>query len=240
VCLAHAPVTVSLSEHVIRITPRYRGEMIRVQGTAPEGCDVVVKLTAASGDARYSRKGKVGPLWLSVGQVRFKNVPGMYKVKSTRPLDDLLPTAEQVIYGLGRRGLKASMTAPPGPARKMYLDELILIRERDRFFSFGEGQVQREGERFSATFYWPPNGPPGRYHVEAYAIQQRRIVGSAATEVVVRIVGIEAWVRDLAAAHGVLYGIIAVVIALAAGLTASLAFSGSPRRWSLARLQQGT
>jgi uncharacterized protein (TIGR02186 family) len=227
---AEGSVSVSVSERLIRITPRYHGELVRVEGTAPAECAVVVKLTAERRDASYSRKGKVGPLWLAVDQVRFGNVPLMYKVKSTAALDDLLSPEEQVRYVLGRRGLMASMTVPPGLDRDVYLSEMIRIREQDRFYGFDEGPVSRRGASFSTTFYWPPDGPSGRYLVEAFAVRQGHVQGTAETEVDVRMVGVEAWVRDLAAAHGVLYGLLAVLTAVAAGVVVSVMFTGGGRR----------
>jgi uncharacterized protein (TIGR02186 family) len=226
---ADTPVSVSVSDSVIRITPRYQGELVRVMGTAPEECAVAVKLSSARKEVHYSCKRKVGPLWLSVGQVYFTNVPLMYKMKSTGPLDDLLSAADQVKYVLGREGLKASMKVSSRVDRDVYLNEMILIRERIRFFSFGEGSVQRHGRSFSTTFFWPPDGPPGRYHVEAFAIRQGQIVGTAETQVQVELVGFEAWVRSLATKHGIIYGMLAVIIAIASGLLVSMGFRSSGR-----------
>jgi len=226
---ADTPVSVSVSDSVIRITPRYEGELVQVTGTAPEECAVAVKLSSDRKEAHYSCKRKVGPLWLSVGQVYFNNVPLMYKVKSTGSLDDLLSAADQLKYVLGRQGLKASIKVSSKVDRNVYLNELILIRERIRFFSFGEGSVQRHGRSFSTTFFWPPDGPPGRYRVVAFAIRQGQIVGTAEAQVQVELVGFEAWVRNLATKHGIIYGILAVIIAIAAGLLVSMGFRGSGR-----------
>jgi hypothetical protein len=164
-----APVSVAVSDNLIRITPRYEGELVKVSGTAPIDCDVVVKLTSERQTVYCSRKGKVGAFWLSVGRVKFSGVPRMYKVKSAVPIEDIVSAADQVKYVLGPRGLKASMAVETGADRGLYLDELILIRERDRLFSFRDGAVKRQGESFTTTFYWPPDGPPGRYRIEAYA-----------------------------------------------------------------------
>lgn len=224
------PITVRVSAPVIRITPRYAGELVRVQGTAPAGAAVVVKLTSFREAAHASRKAKVGPFWLSVGQVRFGNVPRMFKIKSTAPLDDILSTAEQVRYRLGPAGLKASLQVTPDTDREVYLDELIRIREGDRLFSFRDGAVHRTGTAYSATFYWPPKGSPGRYRIEAYAVRGGRVVGMAQTWVEVRAVGVEAWVRALAREHGVLYGLFAVGVAVATGLAAYLVFGLGGRR----------
>jgi hypothetical protein len=224
---ADTPVSVSVSDSIIRITPRYHGELVRVTGTAPEECAVAVKLSSAREGVHYSCKRKIGLLWLSVGQVYVTNVPLMYKMKSTGPLDDLLSAADQVKYVLGRQGLKASIKVSSRVDREVYVNQMILIRERIRFFSFGEGSVQRQGRSFSTTFFWPPDGPPGRYHVEAFAIKQRQIVGTAETQVQVELVGFEAWVRNLATNHGIIYGMLAVIIAIASGLLVSMGFRGS-------------
>jgi uncharacterized protein (TIGR02186 family) len=223
------PVTLMASESVIRITPRYRGELVELHGTAPAGCAVVVKLSAPGESRTCSCKGKVGPLWLSVDRIRFENVPRMYKVKSSGVLDDILDAAEQVRLGLGRRGLKASLGGQRGPNRELYVDELILIQQRERLYDFEDRAVEQDGSTFRTSFFWPPDGPPGRYHLEAYAVRNGRVVGSAETNVEVRSVGVEAWVRSLAHGHGILYGVLSVALAVVTGLAASVVFNVGSR-----------
>lgn len=226
------PVTVSLSESVIAITPRYHGELVKVRGTAPADCGVVLKLTSERDVVMCSRKGKVGSFWFAVGRVRFDHVPQMFKIKSNQPLDDLVRPSEQVKYVLGRRGLKASIGVQSGVDRDLYVDELLLIRERERLFGFSSGDVERRDDTFASSFFWPADGPPGRYRIEAYAVREGSVVGSAAASTEVRAVGMEAWVRNLARNHGILYGLFAVGLAVVTGLGASLAFRPRTRRGS--------
>ncbi len=226
------PVTLVATERVIRITPTYCGELVRLVGTAPAACAVVVQLTSRREDVVCSRRGKVGPFWFSVGRVRFQGVPLMYKVNSSERLNEVVDADEQLRYGLGRRALKASMGAPAGLDGDLYLDELIRGQQRERLYDFEEGAVEREGDTFRTTFFWPPDAPSGRYFVEAYAVRAGRVVGSAKTEVDVRTVGIEAWVRALARTHGLLYGLLSVGLAGITGLVASLAFDTGARRGS--------
>jgi uncharacterized protein (TIGR02186 family) len=225
-------MTLTPSDRVIRVTPTYRGEPVQVVGTAPPGYAVVVKLVSRREDIVCARKGKVGPFWLSVGRVRFQNAPLMYKVHSSQDLDDILEASEQVRYGLGRRGLKASIGIESGPESDLYLNELLLVQRGARLYDFQQGSVTRDGDTFRTRFFWPPDAPPGRYVVEAYAVLQGRVVGSVQAEVDVRAVGIEAWVRSLARAHGLLYGLLSVGLAAATGLAASSIFGTRARRSS--------
>lgn len=219
-------ITVVPAQRLIPVTPRYRGDLVRVSGTAPASAEIVLKLTSTREEVVCSQKGKIGPFWLSVRQVRIQSVPGMFKIESTAPLADILPDSEQVEYRLGRVGLKASMAVAGGLDRDLYLDELIHIRERDRRFSFSEGGVRRDGDTYETSFFWPPDGPTGRYRLEAYAVERGRVVARAETWVDVRAVGVEAWTRDLARNHGVLYGLFAVALAAVAGLAVSLLMGG--------------
>lgn len=218
------PVSLHLSAHVIEVTPRYCGELVKVRGTVPEGYDVAVKLASPREQAVFSRKGKVGPFWLSVDRVRFENVPWMYKIKSSAPIDEILSPEVQIRYRLGVRGLKASIGVQKGVDRDLYLNELIMTRQADRLFSFAETGVTRKGSAFRTSFFWPSDGPPGRYLIEAFAVADGRVVGSGTRVLEVRKVGIEAWVSRLAHSHGILYGAFAVALAIVAGLGASLAF----------------
>ncbi|MEJ2421229.1 MAG: TIGR02186 family protein [Acidobacteriota bacterium] len=222
-----APMTLHTSARQIEVTPRYCGELVKIWGKVPRDSDVIVKLVSPRETAMFSRKGKVGPFWLSVNRVRFENVPWMYKIKSTRPLNDILPPGLQVRYQLGEKGLKSSIRVQDGLDCGLYLNELILIREKDRLFSICDtGVVCGRGE-FRTSFFWPADGPPGRYFIEAFVVKNRKIVGSKTCVIDVKKVGMEAWVSRLSKTHGILYGAFAVALAIAAGLSASLAFKHS-------------
>jgi uncharacterized protein (TIGR02186 family) len=217
------------SADLIEVTLSYRGDLVKIWGTVPPGFDVVVKLASPREKAVFSRKGKFGPFWLSVGRVRFSNVPWMYKVKSNKPLDEILTPQEQVRYRLGIRGLKASIGVQKGVDRDLYLNELILIRKAGRLFSLWESGVTRQGRMFDTSFFWPSDGPAGRYFIEAFAVRNGRVVDSRKHAIVVKRVGLEAWVSRLSRSHGILYGAFAVALAIVAGLAASLIFK-HPKR----------
>jgi uncharacterized protein (TIGR02186 family) len=222
--------SLTVSDRDIQVTPRYSGELVRVRGTVGPGCDVVVKLSAAGRTVACSRMGKVGPFWLSLGRVRFGNVPPMYKVKTTRPLASILSLPEQLEYRLGFRGLRASLTVERGPQAELHLNELITVRELARLYAVADTGVAFDGEQFGTSFFWPAGAPAGRYEIQALAVRDQRVVDERSVSVVVREVGTEAFVSALARDHGVLYGLIAVALAGAIGVLMSLIFEMLWRR----------
>jgi uncharacterized protein (TIGR02186 family) len=222
---AGAMTSLQVSEHSIQITPRYRGELVKVSGTVAADCDVVLKLTSARAGATFSRLGKVGPLWLSQGRVRFGNVPQMFKIKSTRPLQEILLPGELIRHGLGFSGLRASMTVEGGLDSGLYLNELLAVRQAAGLYTFKDTGVTCVHGQFAATFFWPPGASSGNYRIEALAVRDLRVVGIRETTIEVHKVGIEAWISDLASRHGILYGLLAVILAVAVALLMSAVFN---------------
>jgi len=216
--------TLEVSDHDIQVTPRYAGERVKVWGRVEPGCDVVVELTSPGRTVTFSRMGKVGPFWMSVGRVQFGNVPRMYKVQSSGPLEVILPAQEHLRYRLGLRGLRRSLTVKGGTDAELHKNELIAARKAAGLFAFTDGGVTCRDGRFATSFFWPAGVSSGRYTIEAFAIRDRWVVGTRSVSVEVHEIGIEAFVSTFAHSHGVLYGLAAVSLAVVVGFLMCLIF----------------
>jgi uncharacterized protein (TIGR02186 family) len=232
-------ISLQVSERSIQITPRYRGELIKVSGTVPAHCDVVLKLTSSRAVATFSLLGKVGPLWLSRGRVRFANVPQMFKIKSTRPLQEILLPGELMRHGLGFSGLRASITVEGGLDPKLYLNELLAVRQAAELYTLEDTGIASVDGHFAATFFWPPGAASGTYRIEALAVRDLKVVDVRETTVEVHKVGIEAWISDLAYRHGILYGLLAVGLAVAVAFVMSGVFNRIRGKEPVAAGQEG-
>jgi len=80
---------------------------------------------------------------------------------------------------------------------------------------------------FAATVSMPPRVPPGEYVVEVFALNHGNIVARTTDHLKVDEVGLPALLSALAFEHGGLYGVLASLIAIAAGLLTGLLFKGS-------------
>ena len=89
---AHAAESVELSVKPadINISASYRGTVMHVEGLAPTGSEIVARFTGAAADLALRQKGKVfGLLWMNLGTVHLHNVPSVFLVASSRPLDQI-------------------------------------------------------------------------------------------------------------------------------------------------------
>jgi uncharacterized protein (TIGR02186 family) len=226
---AATPIVMHVEGADIRLTTRYEEARTRVMLRVCEGCDAVVRLSSPAVEARFPLKGKTGPFWLTVGRVSFHDVPWLYLVKSTGSLDRILSPAESRRYALDEAGLEASIRVQSGVDRRLYLNELVKLKKAEGTFGFDAGGLRKRGDGgLEAVFRWPAGTPPGRYTIDAFAVSGGRVVGRVSRDVLVHEAGLAAWISRLAVNHGVVYGVLAVLVAMLTGLIARLVFRRMP------------
>jgi uncharacterized protein (TIGR02186 family) len=221
-----------VSKAEIHITAGFHGDLLKVTGVAPRDCEVILRLGSPPGKETLDLKGKRGPLWLTVGKVRFESAPRIYMLRSTRPIEEILSPDEQARESLGVEGLKASLRVQPGVNAGLYASELLRLKRDDGFYDTEGGGVTRGADgTYQAEFRWPTRGPSGSYRIDAFAARRGAVTGSVSREVLVHQVGAVAWISRLASTHGLAYGFLAVIVALLTGLAAGALFGrlGRPK-----------
>lgn len=227
-------VTVEPSQ--VDVTIFYQGRTIHVTGPVPSGAEVAIAVVGQEGSLALKRKGKVlGLIWMNVGDVTFESVPDFYQVRSTCALEDL--AAPEVLDGLGL-GFAALEARAAGASRAddSLFGELVRLKVRDGLWGVAPELVsirpseEGEGVLASADFFLPPKAPPGEYRVVVYAFAAgvAELVGEARVQVAQA--GVAAFISTLASRHGLLYGVLSVLIAGAAGLLTGVVFGHGSRK----------
>jgi hypothetical protein len=203
----------------------YRGTVLKVHADLPRQQPVAVVFEGAYGHVELKRSGRVwGVLWMTVGNVEFANVPTVYLVSTSGPLASLNSDAARERYGLGYEALATRA----GGDRSLF-DEFVKLKEKTGLFSVQEGGVHFEpadsgGVHLSASLLLSPKVPAGQYRIRLVGFDgdNAQCLGSLSVPVEHR--GFVRALHDLAFEHGLLYGCIAVVIAVVAGLGTGLIF----------------
>ncbi len=79
---------------------------------------------------------------------------------------------------------------------------------------------------FNTEISIPPRVPPGNYQVKAMAVKDGAVIAAAVQPIGVKTVGFPAFLSSLSFNYGTLYGLLAVVIAIGAGLLMDVLFGG--------------
>lgn len=210
----------------IEIDTFYNGINVRVAGTVPAGCDVLIRTVGSPADLHMKQKGRVLGMWMNLDSLTFEKVPSIFLVNSSGEFEKMEPAAGE----LRTEGLLGQIRVEPaGMDASQFFAELIklkrkegLYRENPTGISFGP---EADGLRpFEAEIRMPSRLSPGTYKIEAYAIRDGQITGSESQEVQAVLVSAPAFLSDMAFGHGALYGVLATVVALLSGLTIGLVF----------------
>jgi uncharacterized protein (TIGR02186 family) len=211
----------------------FSGTDLRVTGSAPAGSRLAVVCAGAETSVVFQEKGKIlGVFWMNIGDIAFDHVPVAYQIATTGKLASMARGEVLIQAGVGYDAVGSRAAPASAPEQRRLLPELIKLKEREGLYSVSEGSINLQPAddgtaRFSAILHLPARTPEGQYAVRLIDFQADQASILAEKRLQVRFVGAAAAIKSLSATHGVLYGVLSVFIALAAGLATGLIFSRS-------------
>ena len=223
---ARAQLVADLSEHLIAITTGFVGTDVLLFGAIDGPGDVVVVVRGPPRAEIVRRKGRIAGIWVNERDMIFSGVPSFYVVASAKPLDQILSTVTRVRHEIGFDYLQfAPARAEPAEAAAEFRRALIRNKQRDELYLEETGKVNFLGARlFRTRIYFPSNVPTGTYTVDVFLVRDGNVVSAQSTPLIVGKIGFGAELFDFAHRRPMLYGILAVLIALAAGWLAGALF----------------
>lgn len=216
-------VELSVKPADINISASYRGTVLHAEGLAPTGSEIVARFTGASADLALRQKGKVfGLLWMNLGTVHLHNVPSVFLAASSRPLDQI--NGSELGLAAVRNSIQVLEQKPDSldvPA------ELVKLKQQDGLYRESTGGITvADNGSFAVNLPIPSRLSPGTYTVEIFALRNGSVSGSVAAPVNVRLVGMPAWIDDMARNSSLLYGILSTLVAILGGLAIGMVFQG--------------
>lgn len=218
-----------LSDHVIAINTGFTGTKVLLFGATEGEGDVAVVVRGPADRATVREKDRVAGIWLNHASMKFSGVPGFYAVASSKPLEQLAAPNVLERAGIGLKYLQLAVSdddREAGPeAIAAFRDALIRGQQRSGLYVVDTGQVSfLSGRLFRTRIDFPANVPTGQYQVEAYLFRGGQVVDAQTTPLIVGKVGMGAEIYEFAQNDPALYGLAAILVAVAAGWLASVVF----------------
>ncbi len=219
--------------NLIAIGAMFNGTQLTVSGSVGIENNVVVLVSGKQEATTLKKKGKaLGLLWMNLGDVHVKNVPSVYLLYSSKT--DMNSSAQDPNtlkkLGVGFEYLKKEMEieAPPSEI-DMLANEFLKLKQNHGLYGFHPGEISFEQKNeteksFKAAVWIPPRIPFGEYQITILEINNGRIIDTARHALKVKEEGIPLMLSSLAFNHSLLYGFLAVLIAVAAGLVMDFFF----------------
>lgn len=204
------------------------GAIIYPRGVAPEGqIDVAVVIRGPTRAITLREKQKIAGIWLNADSTEFHSVPAYYAIASSRPLSQIVDSKTAAIYELGLDKLQLSPTGEVDAAeQRRFISGLVDLNRRGGLFRQNAGTVEITDQvLYRARLQIPSSVPVGLYTAETLLIRDGRVI-VADDNVQIRIdkTGFEQFVTIVAQDYSLLYGLIAVLISVALGWLAGIAF----------------
>ena len=224
---ASTPLEITVQPGQIFIGATYNGIDISVSGQVPDNTEAVIRITGHEEDSRLKKKGRVmGLLWMNLGSVEFHNIPGIFLLYKSKQADD------RQIREIGIEAVreKADIISEYKDKDALF-DEFVKLKQKSGLYQTVEDGIQYEKRHnnmksFSATVKLPSALPQGDYRLEVFALVGDNIVGYSQKDLNVKQTGMPSFIAALAFDHGTIYGILAVIVAIIAGLLTGTIFKG--------------
>jgi len=226
-------VVLGLSSDKVRITATFEGSDILVFGAIKrevaipeEPLDVIVAISGPSKPLTVRRKERKLGIWVNTDAVEIDRAPSFYAVATTRPLDEVLTSVEDLRHKISIPRAIRSVGAPGNVEdAQNFTDALIRIRKANNAYQMLEGAVALDEQTlFRTAIELPANLTEGAYRTRILLTRQGRLVSDFETVIDVRKVGLERWLFTMSREQPMLYGLMSLAIAIAAGWGASAAF----------------
>ncbi len=224
-------LTFGVSPQKVEINSFYHGTTLLLKGTVPAGSRVALVLSGEKMAHTLNRKGKVGPFWMNVDTITVKGAPEMYYVATSTDKQEELASSEVLAnHCIGYGALRKSVTIEPeNSGSDSMFPEFIKLKEHMGLYKAFPGAVKLKpineslaGFVFSLPI--PSLVSPGDYEISMYCFTEDQSFSSESSELIVEKVGMPKLLSALASDHAALYGILAIAVAIAAGLFMGLLF----------------
>jgi len=227
---AQGVARMAVEPQTISIGALYNGTTLTATGSVPADSEAIVRFIGTSCDLHMKERGKVGGImWMNLDSITFKGAPSVCLVSSAVDLNRLEENGGASLKVLRLSGLKRSVQVETNGGLQNAVDEFLKLKQNEGLYREMFGNISYESaseaqKTFRAEVPIPSRLSPGSYMVELDVVRNGKIISTVERPVTVNLVGFPALLAGLAFGHSALYGILATVIALLAGLGIGLVF----------------
>ena len=187
--------------------------------------DVIVVLRSPDQAVVARRKERMVGIWVNGTGKIYPTVPGFYAVLSSRPLRAITSDETLKALGIGLNNIDFGRVTKSGPDEETFRSTVIRLKEQQFLFQEHDDGVAFIGRSlFRASVDLPVNVPIGRYTADVYLFRDGQVVSKNQSTLEVTQAGFERAIYLMAFHRPLIYGLLAVLLAMLAGLAGWAAF----------------
>lgn len=220
-------VVLGLSQQNVRITADFDGSEVLIFGAVkreaplPEDeIDVIITIAGPSTPLVVRKKDWRFGIWINTESAEVRSAPSFYAVSSSRPLSEILSETADSIYRI---------TAPRAVwtlgSEGEFSEAVLRIRHDTGLYQLNEATIDVADQTlFRTSISMPSNLTEGEYRTRVFLLRNQNVVSDFETVIDVHKVGLERFLYNLSRDQSLIYGLLSIAIAIAAGWGASAIF----------------
>lgn len=228
-------VVLGMSQNRVAITANFDGSEILIFGAIKrdtpvqadqDPIEVVVAIEGPSVPVTVRRKEKKWGIWVNTDSLEIDSAPAFYAVATSGPFNQILSETEDLRYHVSVPKAIRSVGATDHVADpESFTDAVIRIRRKNGLYQFHENAVDvAEQTLFRTSVALPSNLTEGVYKTRVFLTRSGEVVSHFDTSIDVQKVGLERFLFSLSREKPLIYGLMSLAIAIAAGWGASAFF----------------
>jgi uncharacterized protein (TIGR02186 family) len=232
-------VQADVSTRDVSVTSNFTGTEIVVFGavdnsqqeTAESGLyDIVIVVEGTPSRVVARRKSNVAGLWLNTSSATFDTVPSYYAIASTRPLEEIAPKELLELHKIGVEHVRMTPAFQKAEGLsteelKQFRESVIRLKQKEGLYVQEEYGVAFIGRSlFRSTIELPANVTVGPFDTRVYLFRDEKLLSQYTARLNLQRQGLERHLHAFAFRYPFFYGLTTVLIAVGAGLLASVVF----------------
>lgn len=225
-------IVAGMSQNYVSIDATFVGSEILIFGAIkrdapmPTGrLGVIAVVEGPNQTVTVRKKERRFGIWVNADGLEVQSAPTFYAVATSDPLDEILSPEQdtQRLISVDQAVWVWDLADREG--EEQFAEALIRIRQNEGLYQIDENDIEVEQHTlFSTAIELPANLTEGLYKTRIFLTRDKQIVSDHTSFVRVQKVGLERWIYNLAHDMPLVYGLMSLAIAIAAGYAASTAF----------------
>jgi uncharacterized protein (TIGR02186 family) len=219
-----------ITPSVIEVGTFFNGTQVQVTAALTERCDIVVKLVGKDESVVLNKKERKALFWLNTAKDTVKYAPSIYILAFSDALNELSGKEELEKEMLGYNSLQEKILFKSSlPLTGKEFTEFIKLKEHNGCYKIYKGAVIKldsNGEQvLQAHLDIPSFIPVDDYDILIYCFKNGVLTDKSVINLSVEKVGLPLFISNLANESPSIYGILAIVLAMLAGVMIGMIFN---------------
>lgn len=223
-------VVADLTSHHISVEFDFSGATLTLFGAVEDTAkhaegkpDIVVTIKGPKDSVRIRKKEDFAGVWINGPSKLLHNLPSYYVVISNRPVSEITDAETSRLLRFGLDDVPLSEFS--GEQFDEFARAFVRLKKRRKHFAASSDGITLIGKSlFRGELRLPADVQTGEYSAKVHLLRNGKLLSQYETKFDIKKTGVESWIYNTAQEHSLVYGLLAVLTALASGLGASYIF----------------